>query len=426
MAAPLPKQHPRKHLYIMHSGTDAAQDSFATVNRNHHRWSCALARAVCGLLFAVVPSVGLSADSVLLQTNWVDTSVTNVVEVRIPKNVFVTEFRTNWIDQFFTNVVTIYNTNRSTRFETNLVVVDLCRTNVIDSYKTNWTTKYQTNNHSVARVQTNTVNVYHTNWIGKELTNDLLVNRYLTNVIDRYHTNVVTRNVTNEIVINLPETNIVDTYKTNWSTKYLTNEIAINLLETNFVETFHTNWATKHLTNELAVNLVRTNFVDLYRTNLKTLNFTNWQTVIVMKTNWVTQPVTNTVQIDLPQSQNPATASSAELALSSPGEEPVIDVSRTPRSSANNSYEITLKIKWSTPASGQVQHWWIEREDGAYLSVSQDREFKRELPSGNYRVEAKVQRDPDSAVLTLRGTMVISARDVVVHQKPASKKLAAN
>ena len=66
------------------------------------------------------------------------------------------------------------------------------------------------------------------------------------------------------------------------------------------------------------------------------------------------------------------------------------------------------------------------RGRGAYPSVGEDREFKRELATGTYKVEAKVEHDSDSAVLTLRGTMLVTARDVVRIPKLSGKKLAAN
>src|ERR1051325_3575472 len=116
-----------------------------------------------------------AADSVVVQTNWVEQSITNVVELRMPKNLFVTEFHTNWFDQFTTNFVTLYQTNHTTKYETNQVVVDLIKTNVVDARITNWVTKYVTNTVAVSRVRTNSVDFYHTNWIGKTMTNDFLV-----------------------------------------------------------------------------------------------------------------------------------------------------------------------------------------------------------------------------------------------------------
>jgi len=261
------------------------------------------------------------------------------------------------------------------------------------------------------------------------------INLVHTNEIDSYVTNTTTKFLTNEIAVNLMQTNIVDQYRTNWAYKFLTNEIAINLTRTNIVDSYRTNWATKRVTNELAVNLVETNFVAHYRTNVQALNLTNWQTVVVMKTNWVNQPMTNTVQVDLPASQRPAMAANANSAatIGSVGltpitsdEAPTLEALRAPRPAANNNYEITLRVKWASSAPNQTQHWWIERDDGAYLSVGQEREFRRELPPGNYRVETKVQHDQDSPVLTLRGTLVLTARDAVVRQKASAKKLAAN
>ena len=347
------------------------------------------------LAFAALPATDtLAADSVVVRTNWVEQSITNVVELRMPKNVFVTEFHTNWFDQFTTNFVTIYQTNH------------------VNVQTTNWVNKYVTNNLAVSRVRTNSVDNYRTNWIGKTMTNDFLVNHYRTNVVDSYYTNFVTKNLTNVHVINLVHTNVFDAYVTNSTTRELTNEIAINLTRTNF----------------------------------HTVNVTNWQTVLATHTNYVNHLATNVVQVDAPASQKPGPAAavtttttatvatsapaapvgSAGLAASASGEEPVIEATRDPRPLSNNQYEITLRLKWASPAPNQIQHWWIERDDGAYLSVGQDRVFRRELPPGNYRVEAKVQHDPDSSVLTLRRTLMVTTREVVVREKSSAKKLAAN
>jgi hypothetical protein len=408
----------------MSFGTATAPAMSIIMTRN--KASCRKLGMAALILASVFPGVARCEDSLVFQTNFVDKQITNTVEIRIPRNVFVTEFRTNEVEVQTTNLVTLY------------------RTNVVGSTATNWETRYRTNEFTLNRIRTNSVDVYHTNWTGKTTTNLFLVSRYNTNVVDHYQTNTVQlfktnwtlKRFTNETVLNLVETNNLAVYRTNWTQKYFTNEMVINEARTNFIERYQTNWTTRYvtnwtnraLTNEVAVNLFRTNLVDRYRTNLKTLNLTNWQTVVVTKTNRVTQPSTNFVQIDPPAGQNPGPSRDARAGNSVvlPGEEPIIEAGLTGRSSANNAHEVAFRIKWPAVAPEQVQHWWIEREDGAYLSVGQDREFKRQLPAGSYKVEAKVQHDADSAVLTLRGTVLVSAREVVVTQKPGGKKLAAN
>ena len=61
------------------------------------------------------------------RTNWVDRSITNVIEVRMPRNVFVNQYRTNWFESLTTNVISVYATNRLTRFQTNHVEARLLR-----------------------------------------------------------------------------------------------------------------------------------------------------------------------------------------------------------------------------------------------------------------------------------------------------------
>lgn len=304
---------------------------------------CAFVRPVTG------------AETYVTRTNWVEKAITNVVEVRMPKNVFVNEFQTNWVEQVRTNVVVVYSTNR--------------------------------------------------------LTKDVL------------HTNIVTH------------------YTTNYINKALPRDVAVDLVFTNYVDVFRTNVKILRLTNNIAVNLVQTNTVDRYRTNWQTLNFTNFETVLVMKTNWVTQPVTNVVRVDLPVQPAPSAPviaskpvvsakSAREATKSSPAipiDGPVLEVAKTSSRSDNNLVEVLLRVRWpaNTADAPPVQQWKIEREDGAFMSFGQEQTFKKELPIGNYKIEAKLQGGSDARVLVLRGTLVVTANEVVVRQKPAGKRLAS-
>jgi hypothetical protein len=300
------------------------------------------------------------AETYITRTNWVEKTITNVVELRMPKNIFIDEYRTNWVEQIRTNVVVVYSTNHITK--------DLPR------------------------------NV----------------------VVDVVHTNVVTH------------------YTTNYINKALPRNVAVDLVFTNWVNFFSTNVKILRLTNEVAVNLVQTNVLDQYRTNWQTLTFTNFETVLVMKTNWVTQLVTNVVHIDLPAPTVQAAPSPQVVAAkpergvvksptASPIEGPVLEGAKTGSQSENNLVEVVLKVRWpaDTADAPPVQQWKIEREDGSFMSFGQEQTFKKELPIGNYKIEAKLQWESDAPVLVLRGTLVVTANEVVVRQKPAGKRLAS-
>jgi hypothetical protein len=232
---------------------------------------------------------------------------------------------------------------------------------------------------------------------------------------------------------------VVIHYSTNYINKALPRMVAVDLVFTNFVDFYKTNVKILRLTNDFAINLVETNVVDQYRTNWQTLTFTNFETVLVMKTNWVTQLVTNVVRIDLPapatqpQPAPPhAAASKAERELpksstASVIDGPVLEGAKTGGRSDNSLVEVLLKVRWPTDTADAppVQQWKIEREDGAFMSFGQEQIFKKELPVGSYKIEAKLQWESDAPVLMLRGTMVVTANEVVVHQKAGGKKLAS-
>ena len=113
--------------------------------------------------------IGTAAQVNLTKTNLVERWITNVVEVRMPLNRFVTEYRTNWVDQIRTNVVNVSATNfmTYTRTQTNSVWVDVPRTNILLAYRTNWTTLNLTN--------WSTVLVFKTNWVNRPVTNTVQI-----------------------------------------------------------------------------------------------------------------------------------------------------------------------------------------------------------------------------------------------------------
>lgn len=302
------------------------------------------------------PVVG--AETYVTHTNWIEKTITNVVEVRMPRNIFLDEYRTNWLEQIHTNVVVVYSTNH--------VVRDLPR------------------------------NVE----------------------VDIVHTNIVTH------------------YTTNYINKALPRTVTVDLVFTNFVNFYTTNVKILRLTNDIAINLVETNVVDQYRTNWQTLYFTNFEPVLVMKTNWVRQPVTNVVSINLaaPATHSRTASAKPQPEISKPSasvesavDGPVLEGAKTGSRPDNNLVEVQLKVRWpaDTADAPPVQQWKIEREDGSFMSFGQEQTFKKELPVGNYKIESKLQWESDAPVLMLRGTMVISANEVVVRQTPTGKRLAS-
>ena len=149
----------------------------------------------CGLFLANPGAPAFAAESRLVQTNSVERWITNVVEVRVAANKFVTEYHTNWVHEFRTNVVDLFATNRIVRSRTNLVPVDVFQTNLVTAFKTN--------RHSV------------------QLTNEVAVNLMRTNLVDRFRTNWQTLNFTNWQTVMV--------VKTNWVTQLVTNVAHVNL-----------------------------------------------------------------------------------------------------------------------------------------------------------------------------------------------------
>jgi hypothetical protein len=265
--------------------------------------------------------------------------------------------------------------------------------------------------------------VTQTNWFDRWITNVIEVRMPVNQFVNEYHTNRVTQ----------LRTNIVDVYATNRVTRTLTNRVVVDAFRTNFVVAYQTNWHTQTLTNPVAVNILRTNLVDEYHTNWNTLSLTNWETVVLFKTNWITQPVTNVVPIDLPTRPAASVAAPNEVAElkearaeTAPPAPPTawtgpltIETARTVQPAGNNLVEVRLKVRWTAdPAAPlQVQSWRVEREDGAILLFGQEQEFKRQLPVGRYKVEAKVRAEGGNPPLTARGTLSVTTREAAIQQK---------
>ena len=269
--------------------------------------------------------------------------------------------------------------------------------------------------------------ITQTNRVERWITNVINIQMPENRFVNEYHTNWVTQT----------QTNIVDLPVTNWTMVKQTNQVEVAATWTNHVTAYLTNWNTRTLTNQVAVNLARTNFVNRYQTNWSTLTLTNWETVVLFKTNWITHPVTNVVQIDLPS--RPAAAAAAPSEVGEPQEvlaetasrvpagwagPLAIEATRTTKPPANDLVEVQLKVRRTDHSSAplQVQHWRVEREDGAVLLAGQDQLFKRPLPVGKYKVEAKLKAEGDNAPLSVRCTLLVTLNDATVQPRLLVKK----
>lgn len=225
--------------------------------------------------------------------------------------------------------------------------------------------------------------------------------------------------------------------QTNWLDHWITNTVRVQMQANRFVTQIHTNWIqhveTNYLelyaTNYVLVNLVQTNFVRAYRTNL--LNLTNWSTVVVLKTNWINQPVTNVVQVEMvrPSTTDIPTKSAAGAEASAaltpnPRAEPLkLEASRDALPAHNNQVQVILSVRWATGPQTplQVQQWRVERDDGSILCFGEEREFKRPLPVGTYKIQVRVRRNASGPLTVGRGTLTITPREILLAQKPPVK-----
>ena len=145
-------------------------------------------------------STGLEMVEVF-RTNWIPRVITNVIEIRMPTNNFITEYRTNRFVEWRTNVIDVYRTNRVTRTRTNTIAIEQTQTNLV--------TAYQTNLNIITLTNWKTVLVFKTNLATKTLTNSVMVEQTRTNLITSYQTNVNTLTLTNWETVLVIKTNRV-------------------------------------------------------------------------------------------------------------------------------------------------------------------------------------------------------------------------
>jgi hypothetical protein len=173
----------------------------------------------CGYLLGALLLLGTLGGSAageinMVRTNMVDRWITNVIEVRVPLNLFINEYRTNWVEQRRTNQVDVFATNN--------VTVEALRTNFVKGYHTNWANVTLTNDVRVDALHTNFLTAYQTNWNYMNVTNEVAVNLYETNFISEFQTNSKTMFVTNW------ETVLV--MRTNWIFAPVTNVVQLDLI----------------------------------------------------------------------------------------------------------------------------------------------------------------------------------------------------
>lgn len=232
--------------------------------------------------------------------------------------------------------------------------------------------------------------------------------------VNETQTSWIPRVITNVIEVRIPTNIFVNVYRTN----------QFDVVRSNVVNVYRTNWLDRTETRVVPVDVTRTNFVTSYQTNVQTLTLTNWETVLVMKTNRVTQRVPNVVEIDLPaDGPNAIKTTSPDKATSPPAtavEGFALDTATTGKAAVNDLIEVEFKVispDGTTPTLAAYE-WRVERTDGSVLLFGQTPEFRRELPFGTYKVEAKVQAGKKSAPVRVRSVVEVTADEVT--QRPTT------
>jgi len=101
-----------------------------------------------------------------------------------------------------------------------------------------------------------------------------------------------------------------------------------------------------------------------------------------------------------------------------------LEAARTSLAPANDLVEVQLKVRRTddTGVPVLVQNWRVERDDGAVLLFGQDQQFKRPLPVGKYKVEAKLKAEGDDSPLSVRGTLSVTLHDATIKPRLLVKK----
>ncbi len=296
----------------------------------------------------------------VLRTNWIPRVITNAIEIRMPTNIFITEYRTNRFVEWRTNVVDVYRTNRFVEWQTN----------VIDVYRTNWATRTRTNTIAIEQTQTNLVIAYQTNL------------------------NIIT--LTNW------ETALV--FKTNLATKTLTNSVMVEQTRTNLTTRYQTNVNTLTLTNWETVLVIKTNRVKQSVAKLVEVNL----------------PAAPADVVKAPGGAESKVATATASATLESGTGWTVEAARTEKSPAGNQVEVQLKLKSAGIAVStlSLQEWRVERTDGSVLLFGQGQEFKRELPLGTYKVQVTTRLAEGSPSELVRAYLEVTREGVSIKNIP--------
>jgi len=322
----------------------------------------ALALLITALPFQILPAN--AAGPVIVNTtitNALNRYLTNVIEITIPNNVFVDEFRTNRVRRDVTNLIDLYQTNLVLQYRTNVLTVD----------------------------------------------------RYATNLVTAWHTNVKTLTLTNWENHVLIRTNVltVDRYATNLVTAWRTNEKTLNL----------TNWVNRPVTN--VVELTRTNFIVLTVTNWEpvTVIVTNFVSRPITSSAETPQPIPAAAPALIPAATGtPAPDAEPLPTASAAGLDRGLELDLThvgaPTRPGQFPIRLTLLSASGDPLS--VSEWRVEKTDGGGLMVGTKTEFSTVLPAGIYRITARV-RAADGTTKNVRGTTEVKT-DARAMRTPAS------
>jgi len=82
----------------------------------------------------------------VVRTNRTSRVITNLIEVRMPANIFVDEYRTNWVTRSVTNLITVEvtRTNLVRVYQTNVAMLTLTNWETVVVFKTNWVKRQTT------------------------------------------------------------------------------------------------------------------------------------------------------------------------------------------------------------------------------------------------------------------------------------------
>jgi len=81
----------------------------------------------------------------VIQTSFVPRVITNVIEMRVPTNIFVNLYRTNLVTRYQTNLNLLTQTNFVTRYQTNVNTLTLTNWEAVLVFRTNWIKRPITN-----------------------------------------------------------------------------------------------------------------------------------------------------------------------------------------------------------------------------------------------------------------------------------------